>query len=195
MINSRLRKLTSPALAGLFFSVLLLSCQSQKSPDEITLLFWQAVAANDPSGAEQYTSKDSQGLLRSGDQPFQGADFAIGQIVIDDNQARVETEARLADGSVTDFSTFLTKEDGQWQVDYRRTRYGLSANIFNGLFDSLKNIGENLNKQLEQQMPMLQQEVEAFGREMKKQLDQLGKELEKSLKSPEKQPAPEPDSI
>ncbi|WP_152555712.1 hypothetical protein [Methylomarinum vadi] len=154
------------------------------------------MAANDLTGAEHYTTSESRPLLQSSEQKFQGASFAIGQIVIDTDQARVETEARQANDKTTTFTTFLVKEEQQWRVDYRRTRYGLSEDIFNGLFDSLKNIGENLNKQLEQQMPEIEKEMESFGQELKKQLDKLGEELEKSFPPPpEKKTDPYQDSI
>lgn len=186
----------SPALAGLFFILALASCQSPETPDQVALKFWQAMAANDLASAEQYTTSESRPLLQSPEQKFQGASFAIGQIVIDNDQARVETEARQANDKTTTFTTFLVKEEQQWRVDYRRTRYSLSEDIFNGLFDSLKNIGENLNKQLEQQMPEIEKEMESFGQELKKQLDSLGEELEKSFPPPpEKKTDPYRDSI
>lgn len=188
----------SPVKAGLFFMLVMAACQVPKTPDEITLKFWQAMAANDLASAEQYVSKGSRPLLQSAEHQFQDARFAIGQIVIDAGQARVETEARKPDGTLTTFTTFLVKEEQKWRIDYRRTRYSLSENVFNGLFDSLNNIGENLNKQLEQQMPRFEKEMELFGQEMKKQLDKLGEELEKSFPPPpppEKQTDPYQDSI
>nr|WP_305906688.1 hypothetical protein [Methylomarinum sp. Ch1-1]MDP4519386.1 hypothetical protein [Methylomarinum sp. Ch1-1] len=153
------------------------------------------MADNDLDSARLYVSKDSEDLLQAPERNLQEADFAVGQIVINDTQARVETVASFPDNTQSSFSTFLIKEGDDWRIDYRRTRYSLSGNLFNGLFDSLKNIGENLNKQLEQQMPQIEKEMESFGQELQKQLDNLGKELEKSFPPPKQKPDPYQDSI
>lgn len=154
------------------------------------------MAADDLTAAEKFVSQDSLSFLHSSERHFRDASFAVGQIVIDGDQARVETRVRQSDKTISSFSTFLVKEKQHWRIDYRRTRYSISEDIFNGLFDSLKNIGENLNKQLEQQMPLFEKEMESFGQELKKQLDKLGEELEKSLPPPpEKQHDPYQDSI
>ncbi len=191
------KKQKSPAFAGLLFALLLLAgCQSPKNPDEVTLAFWHAMAANDLETAKSFVSQDSQ-QLQAPDPKWLNATFSIGQIVINDTHARVETQATLTDKTQSVFATFLVKEDNQWRVDYPRTQFSLSGDIFNGLFESLKNIGDNLNKQLEEQMPLFEKQMESFGEELKKQLDQLGKELEKSLQQdkPSKKPSPYEDSI
>lgn len=186
MIKSLFNYPKSPALAGLFF-ILLAGCQNPKTPDEVTLAFWQALAANDLTTAQQFVTKQAADTLKP-DTKFQGASFSIGQIIIDGDQARVETIASKTDNTESVFTTYLVKQQDNWLVDYPRTEYSVTDNLFNGLFNSLKNIGENLNKQLEEQVPKLEKEMESFGQELKKQLDELGNELEKTF--PPSQPEP-----
>lgn len=184
----------SPVLAGLFF-ILLSGCQSLKTPDQVTQKFWQAVANEDLMTAKLYVSNDTKGLLQSIDPAFKDASFLIGQIVINADQARVETTANKTDQTTAHFTTYLVQEDQHWKIDYQRTHRELSGRLFNGLFKSLENIGKSLNEQLEQQVPQLEKEMESFGQQLKKQLDKLGEELEKSLTPPKKQDDPYKDSI
>ncbi len=188
--------LKSPVITGLFLFVILSACQSPKSVDEVTLVFWQAMANNDPATAKTYSSKDSQNLFDSNiENPLKNASFTVGEIVINDTQARVETQATLPNGNKTTFPTFLVKEEQHWRVDYQQTQYSLSNDIFNGLFKSLQNIGDNLNKHLEQQIPRIEKEADAIGQKLKKQLDKLGRDLEKALPPPQKKQGPYQDSI
>ena len=176
--------------------VILSACQSPKSADEITLAFWQAMAKNDPTTAKKYASADSQILLESPiEQKLENATFTVGEIVINGSQARVETQVRQSNSENTFFPTFLIKDEQHWLVDYKRTQYSLSDDMFNGLFKSLKNIEDNLNKQLEQQIPLIEKEMELFAQELKKQLDKLGRDLEKAFPPPPKQQDPYQDSI
>lgn len=184
----------SPVLAGLFF-ILLSGCQSLKTPDQVTLKFWQAIANDDLITAKLYVSADTKQLLQASDPAFKDASFLIGQIVIDADLARVETTANRADKTTTRFTTYLVRQDQRWQIDYQRTQRALSGRLFNGLFKSLEDIGKRLNEQLEQQVPQLEKEMESFGQQLKKQLDKLGEELEKSLTPPEKKDDPYKDSI
>lgn len=194
MNKSLFETLKSPALAGLFF-ILLSGCQNLKTPDQVTLQFWQAIANDDLITAKLYVSDDTKESLQKIDPAFKDATFVIGQIVIDGDQARVDTTANQNDKTTTHFPTFLVRQNQQWKIDYRRTQRALSGRLFNGLFKSLENIGKSLNEQLEQQIPQLEQEMESFGEQLKKQLDKLGEELEKSLTPPEKQDDPYKNSI
>lgn len=194
MIKKLFDSAKSPALAGLFF-ILLSGCQSLKTPDQVTLKFWQAMANDDLITAKLYVSQASKTMLQSTEAGFKDASFTIGQIVIDADQARVETTANKTDQTTAHFTTYLVQEDQRWKVDYQRTQRSLTGTLFNGLFKSLENIGKSLNEELEQQVPQLEKEVESFGQELKKQLDKLGEELERSLTPPKKEPDPYENSI
>jgi hypothetical protein len=56
----------------------------------------------------------------------------------------------------------------------------------------LNTLGESINNQLEQQIPLIEKEIEAFGQELKQQLDNFEDELKKSF--PKKQKSANPDT-
>ncbi len=184
MIKNRLLKIKSPVLlAGLFLIVLLNACQTPEAPDEITLVFWQAIANDDLNRAKKYTSDNSQNLLKASsiDRKLKHARFSVGEIIINGHQAQVETTAVFTSKNSSTFTTFLIKQAKHWRVDYHRTQLSLTDNFYHGLFKSLKDFGDNLNKQLEKQLPFIEQGVESFAQELKQQLDKLGQNLEKAL--------------
>jgi len=160
------------------------------------LVFWQAIADNDLATAKIYSSKNSQSLFEPDiENTLKNASFSTGEIIINGTQARVETQAVLADHQKRTFTTFLVQEEQYWHVDYQQSHYSLANNIFDGLFKSLQNIGDNLNKHLERQIPLIEKEVETIGQKLKKQLDELGQDLEKSLPPPPRKQPPYQNSI
>jgi exonuclease VII large subunit len=91
------------------------------------------------------------------------------------------------------FSTVLIRKNNQWKIDYRQTSSNLSKNPFAGFFRSLQNLGDKLNKQLEQAIPKIEQELESFGSKLERQMDEFNNELEKSF--PTQPDDQKPDSI
>ncbi|HEY8095206.1 MAG TPA: hypothetical protein VIE65_03820, partial [Methylobacter sp.] len=77
-----------------------------------------------------------------------------------------------------------------WKVDYQRTLNNLSNLPFGDIFKSLQAIGETinkeLNKELEQQVPLFEKQIKSFSEELIKQLDEFRRQLEKAA-PPEKQ--------
>ncbi len=186
---------TSPALFGLVFIVLLLSgCRTASTPEQVTHAFWQAIINNDLNTARQYSSQNSQQLLNQQPHPeFKGADISIGQIIINKTDASVETRIQVDvdNGQVAAFKTMLVKEQDSWKVDYPKTLQQLSGNVFNHFFKSLEKFGKSLNQQLEEQLPLIEKEMESFGKQLEQQIEQFNRELDKAT-----QPKPSPqDSI
>lgn len=179
----------SPVTAGLFLCLVLIlaSCVSAKTPEQVTLAFWTALAEGNMKKAKRYATQDSRDLVSSSAQkPLENTSYQTRRIIIDGDQATVETLIHRPTDSDenqdTDiFLTVLTREDGDWRVDYRQTRKNLSGNLFDGFLDSLQNLGEKLNKQLERQLPKIEKELESLGNELEKQMDEFGDDLEKSF--------------
>ena len=48
------------------------------------------------------------------------------------------------------------------------------------LFDSLRGIGDVINKKLEQQMPFIENQIRSFSDELIRQLDEFRNQLEKA---------------
>jgi hypothetical protein len=126
--------------------------------------------------AKRHATQISQQLI-SKEEAKDYTDLRIGQIVINGQTATVETQMTEIGRSFF-FNTVLQKENDIWQVDYHQTLINVSAMPFNGLFRSLNKMGEDLNKKLEQQMPLFEKQIESFGQELNRKLDELGLYLE-----------------
>ena len=172
------RQIKSPVqLIGLFCICILISaCQTPKTPEQVSTAFWIALTIGDLETAKKYATRESQQLITDQD-ARPNATLSTGKIVIDGNQATVETNLS-EQGKVIAFNTSLLKEGERWKVDFQQTRRNISAVPLSGIFKSLENIGETLNNQLEQQMPLLEKQIESFGEELKKQLEEFSRYLE-----------------
>jgi hypothetical protein len=191
----------SPArIAGLFCLLLVAnSCQTAKTPEEITLVFWEELTHGNVETAKKYATQDTQHLVTQQQPAHENSTLEIGQITINGPNANVQT---IITPDATDdyrpilfFNTVLLKEDDQWQVDYRQTLNNISNDPFGGVFKSLEDFGETFKKQLEQQMPLIEKGMESFGEILNRQLEEFGRAL-KNLKppAPKKQP-PEGNTI
>lgn len=179
----------STALAVGFLSLLTLSaCGSKKTPTETTQAFWLEIAENKIDQAKEYCSSQSQTISISNIGQYQQASFSFGKIIIDGHQATVETRFTPASNKEVSFSTFLINEESAWKIDCKRSTARRSgSNLVNDFFNSLNELGENINKQLEQQLPLIEKEIDTFGEELKQQIDNLNDDLQQSLSQQKKQ--------
>jgi hypothetical protein len=185
--------LKSPAIwTGLFCLLILLSaCQTPKTPEEVTKAFWAAMLKGDIEEAKKHVTQNSRQLITE-DEAKDYKELHTGQIVINGQAAKVET-TMTQNNRTFSFNTVLLKENDIWQVDYQQTLMNVSAMPFNGLFRSLDKMGEDLNKKLEQQMPLFEKQIESFGQELNRKLDEFGQYLEDPKKW--KKQHPEGNSI
>lgn len=176
--------------------LMLTGCQTAKTPDEVTAAFWEALIEDKLEIAKAYATPASRDLVKK-EPNLENASVETGQIVINDPAASVETIITLTTneeaGKTLSFNTVLAKEHDQWLVDYRQTLLNISSQPFNGIIRSLKSLGDIFNKQLEQQLPLIEKQIESFGQELKKQLDEFGRQLEKP--SPPDKQSPHPGTI
>jgi hypothetical protein len=183
---------SSPALlAGLVGLLLILAGCQTTTPEEVTTVFWEALLHGDIESAKKQATQETQPLVGK-QQPIENSSLRTGQITINDLNATIETIITQNDKTLT-FNTVLSKENGHWKVDYRQTLINISNEPFSGIIKSLQNLGEIFNKQLEQQIPLIEKGIESFGEELKRQLDEFGRELEKQ--NPPQKPQPYRDTI
>jgi len=192
MINYNLPRGPVALAAGLFL-LLLSACQTEKSALETSSIFWSAIAKNDIVSIKKYCTTESQYLLISPQlsSRFDNATFEYGKILIDGNQATIESFVTSPLNKTRTFNTYLVKESKRWKVDYRRSTVQFLGNkIIENVFKSLNSLGETFNRQLEKQLPLIEKEFESFGQELKKGLDDFNDELDKSF--PQKEPHTDP---
>ena len=183
-------------LAGLFILLFMLSaCQAALTPEQVTQAFWEMMALGNLESARKYATQETQDLVTK-QQNLEGASIKTGEVVIDGLNATVSTIMTLKkpdSNKPLSFNTVLLKESDLWKVDYQQTLNNLSNQPFGELFNSLRAIGDAINKELEQQIPLFEKQIKSFSEELIRQLDEFRRNLEKSI-PPEKQ-KPHSDTI
>jgi hypothetical protein len=183
-------------LAGLLSLLFLLSgCQAVLTPEQVTTEFWEAMVEGNLDSARKYATQETQQLVTK-QQNMEDATLKTGVVLIDGSNATVSTIITLKKpegNKVLSFDTVLLKENDQWKIDYHRTLNNLSNLPFGDIFKSLREIGETINKELEQQIPLFDKQIKSFSEELTRQLDEFRRQLEKPV-PPEKQ-EPHPGSI
>ena len=199
-INSlRLASKSPVIIAGLFCILLISGCQTGKSPEEVTALFWQTLAQGKIDNAKKHVTTESQHLVNLQDIDTH-SNIKTGIAVIQETGegATVETTITRNKRQVT-FDTVLLKEEDAWKVDYLQTQMNVSMIPFGEVVKSLQNLGDTFAKQLEQQLPQIQKEMESLGNQLKNEIDELGKSLNKPPipKAPNQpnKPKPAPGTI
>jgi hypothetical protein len=176
-------------LAGLFCIMLLFpGCQTGKSPEDVATQFWQFLAQGQLENARKHTTENTQHLVNLQDIDSQSK-IDMGESVIEDEGATVETTISRNKKRVT-FNTVMLKEKDAWKVDYLQTQLNISMLPFGEVIKGLQNLGGAFAKQLEQQLPQIQKEMESLGNELKKQVDELGRSLGKPGNAGKPQPHP-----
>jgi len=168
---------------------MLSGCQTVSTPEQVTQAFWEAMADGDLETARSHTLRDGLHLVAR-QQNLEDASLETGKVLIEGGNARVATVLTLQkpeNNRVLTFDTVLSKEDNRWKVDYQQTLNNLLNQPFGEIFKSLGKIGEAINKELEQQIPLFERQFKSFSDELLRQMEEFRRQLEKSI-PPEKQP-------
>ena len=177
--------------AGLFSLLLMLGgCQAVSSPEQVTLAFWEAMAQDDLEAARKHATEETQYLVTK-QQSLEGASIKTGEVIIKGSNATVSTIMTLKKPESNKpllFNTVLLKESEIWKVDYQQTLNNLSILPLGEFFKNLRAIGDAINKELEQQLPLFEQQIKSFSEELIRQLDEFRRNLEKSI--PPEKPKP-----
>ncbi|MDD1631603.1 MAG: hypothetical protein LUP91_05265 [Methylococcaceae bacterium] len=147
------------------------------------------MAQGNLESARKHVTQETQHLVAK-QQNLEGASIKTGEVVIDGPNATVSTIMTLKkpeNNEYLSFNTVLLKENDLWKIDYQQTLNNLSILPFGELFNSLRAIGDAINKELEQQVPLFEKQIKSFSEELIRQLDEFRRNLEKSIPPPEKQ--------
>jgi len=174
---------TSPvSTAGLFVLLWVLSgCQTVAPPEQVTASFWEAMVRGDLESARKHTTPETRNLVVK-QQNLKNGSVDTGSVDVDGSNARVFTILTLKkpENKVLSFETVLLKENRQWQVDYQATLDNLSLLPLGALFKSLRTIGDTINKELERQIPLFENQLKSFSEELLRQLEEFRRQLEKA---------------
>jgi hypothetical protein len=176
-------------LAGLFSLLLMLSgCQTVTTPEQVAASFWEAMAEGHLENARKYATLNTQHLI-SQQQNLENASIETREAVIDGLNAKVPTTLTLQkpeNNRILTFNTILLKESDQWKVDYQQTLNNFSTFPFGDIVKSLRSIGDVINRELEQQIPLFEKQLEFFSEELRRQMEEFRRQLEKAA-PPDKQ--------
>lgn len=185
-------------LAGLLTLLFILNgCQTALSPEQVTTAFWEAMVQGDLESARKHATRETQHLVTK-QQNLEGASLKTGAVVIDGPHAKVATVITLIkpeNNKILSFDTVLLKENDQWKADYQQTLNNISILPFGELFKSLRGIGDAINKELEQQIPLFENQIKSFSEELIKQMDEFHRQLEKATPPEKQQPSTAPGMI
>ncbi len=195
----------------LFLCSGLLSCQSTKTPLQVSEHFWLGMQTKNVALVKKYS------LSNSIDEPDEAALFenisaaTFGKIIIDGDLAKVETNVTMTSNeknmNIT-LQTYLENNNDAWKVNYRKTVLQLEVNrnmaeIFGDIEEMTTEMTEEIEESVgeikEKIVPEIKSQIEHAEKkileklpELKNIFDELLHELEKSLE--ELMPSPEEEA-
>ncbi len=164
-------------LAALVSSTLLTACGGPQSPEEVSQAFWQAVVKQDAGEANDYSTLIEDAGFDGYQRQWQGAEIEWGRVVIEGNQATVDTTFKSLFGRdrPLETTTYLVQKDDQWLVDYYRTGEALNEGpLWGDVVNQLEALGKDLQSQLARHSNELAREFEALTDELGQQASQAG---------------------
>ncbi len=192
-----LQQFKSPVLAGLFCLFSVAGCQATRPPDEVSKIFWQAMTDKDLATARQHATVDSREMIgEDSGLPLQQISLQMGETTITGDSASVATRVTsqtLPQYREFSFDTLLLKQEGRWKVDYRRTLQMMPKMPLQNLIDNLRIFSEQLGRQFEQQLPLIEQFMQQFTEELNRQIEEFNRRFDRPR--PEKKHDPYRNSI
>lgn len=198
-------KSRSILLLGLLLS--LSACFGPETPQEVADAFWKAVINQDSGNVIKYSTLHDTKAYDSFSRDWAGYQAEWGRVVIDGEQASIESEfinSEKNDNDARKFVTYLVMQEGAWKVDYRRTADDIAGGALGNLLGALGKLGErlsqelsrsaqDLNRELDRLQSQLREKSESFrqkaqenirqhAEELRRRVDELAGSIERALK-------------
>lgn len=160
-------------------TLLLSGCLGPKTPQAVTQAFWQAVVENHADDVAKYSTLADPKAFDGFGQHWGGFTPALGKIVIDGDQASVETRFAAPAGSEKasrEVTTYLVREKGEWKVDYKTTAQAVQGGALGVLFGRLNQLGGELSKSLDASVKDLNVEMERLSQKLKAMSDSFSQQ-------------------
>jgi hypothetical protein len=166
----------------LFLCGALISCQSSKTPLQVSEHFWMGMQAKNVALVKKYSLFDSIDESEDLTEFEEITTTTFGRIIIDNNVAEVETTVTtfLNEEKVDiKLNTYLENNNEVWKVDYRKTVLQLAVNQnMAEVFDDIEEITEEITEQIEESVEEIKEKVVP---EIKSELEQVEKEILKKI--------------
>ena len=172
-----------PLLAVL--AMLLSACGKPETPQQVSQAFWQSVIKNDVAGVVKYSTLGSESGYESFSRDWSGMVPSWGKIIIEDRQARVQTQVSRPDAASSEmlnFVTYMIKQDEQWKVDYENTEKAVLASAAVADFvNRITTLGNEISQQFEDAGKILNSELEALNDQFQQLAEGLGNQASQAL--------------
>lgn len=177
------------------------ACVEQRSPLQVSELYWRAAREGDVKTIRRHLTEESMREMLNTKDLLPISNVSFGRTLIDGDRAWVETAVTIqSDRPFTlPTKTVLVFEREQWRVDYRSTMESLSnggelANVIDSieqLSDQFRDRFDETLDELERTLPEVKREFERLEDhirtripELQKRLEEFEHELEEALKDP-----------
>ncbi len=166
----------------LFLCGALLSCQSTKTPLQVSDHFWLGIQTKNVALVKKYS------LVNSIDESEDIAQFenvtaaTFGKIIIDGDLAKVETNVTMPSNEKTfdiTLQTYLENNNDVWKVNYRKTVLQLEINRnMAEVFGDIEEITAEMTEEIEESVEAIKEKIVP---EIKSQIEHAKKELLEKL--------------
>ncbi|GGX51118.1 hypothetical protein GCM10007392_17950 [Saccharospirillum salsuginis] len=158
---------------------------SPTTPRDVTHAYWQAMIEDDAETVTRLSTLVSTAAYDGYDQSWQGVDFSLGRIVIDQQAATVDvvlsglSDANGAERTVT---THLVQTDDRWRVDYYATYDAFNDRpIVDRVMGTLSGLSDRLSSEWSRHSSQAAREMEQLARELRQRADEMNRKLEPEL--------------
>jgi gas vesicle protein len=182
-----------------FICLLNTACEESLYPIDVSEKFWRAVKDKDVKTIQKYSTGDSLTKEDLDENILPLDEIILGRTVIDGDNSWVDTTVTISgDKPLTlPLRTVLIRENNQWEVDYDETIKLVSkGSSVSRIISSIRNMREDLTKELNQSMeniqnaiPEVKEEIEKIEEsllehvpELKKQIEDFVKDLKEAIK-------------
>lgn len=177
----------------LFFCCILFSCQSKLTPLQVSEMFWQGMQFKDIAKIKKYSLPDTLHDIDEIENLAQIKSITFGKIIIDSNDAKVETELMLEldnQSIQVPLKTYLKVENEVWRVNYKSTVSPLMINKgMAELFGDIQVLTEEFTKEIEESveefkeeaLPEIQSKLEQAEQEIREKLPELKNMIDEFL--------------
>jgi gas vesicle protein len=166
----------------LIFCGTLFSCQSTKTPLQVSEHFWLGIKTKNMELVKKYSLANSIDKTEDIAQFENVTDFTFGRIIIDGDVAKIETNVTiLSDENVVDIplNTYLKNNNDVWKVNYKKTVFQLVLRQnANEVFGDIEQITEEIADEIKESIEEIKEKVVP---EIKSEIEQVEKEFLEKL--------------
>ena len=186
--------------------IILTSCVTKQTPQQVVQAYWDATIAQDLAGASNYISDSVSDLSpQESANPistWQDATVSFGKLHLKDNDAWIDTTVKLTEENQPvslSFSTILKKESSGWKVDQQKTMTNVqterkamarkNSNV-QKLVERLQSLGEQFTEdmdkaksELKKQMPEIKKDMQSLGKNIDKELGEVLKQFKPAIEN------------